>query len=439
VVLLAGGVAVAQTEGLTVVWSQFQGGPQHLGVAAVSTLVPPLEEVWRFDDPSGEVGLSSPVLVGGLTIAVGADRVLGLDVATGEEEFSVGRARGPLADPAVGEVEGQTILVYTQGEGELTEAAAVDLATRDSLWKVQIGAGSRSGVTALGDRAFVGDREGVLHALDLATGQPLWAYRGAGEINSPVAAGEGLVVAVFGDPSAGEAGAVALDPETGDVIWTYTPPLRSPFASAPSLLAGGVIVGFADGVRALSAESGTELWRTRTRSPISPSSAVAVAGGAVYAADVSAGLYRLDEATGVRAWDFQFDELTLRGAPAIVGGTAFLGLQDGRLAAVDIRSGHQVWEADTGTGSLGAIAVGPETLVVKKGGARGGLVAFRNDPTGTLLDISSPTDLDLPGVLRDFGLAFLAVFGVLFLLFRFLLRRVLPPAPGTSAAPRGNA
>jgi hypothetical protein len=51
---------------------------------------------------------------------------------------------------------------------------------------------------------------------------------------------------------------------------------------------------------------------------------------------------------------------------------------------------------------------------VSKRGSRGGLLAFRTDPTGTRLHIESPTKLHLGTVLVRYAIAFVLVFGVVF-------------------------
>jgi len=153
----------------------------------------------------------------------------------------------------------------------------------------------------------------------------------------------------------------------------------------------------------------------------------------VYVTDVSGGLYRLDDRSGMREWDFQFNwkvpsggGLAQRGSPIVAGDYVVIGLQDGRLAAVDAETGELAWEQETGDGALKSIAVAGDTLVVGKGGDDGGLVAFRHDPDGQLTHIPSPTTLDLGGVLVAFAIGFLIVFAVV-LGVGLLIKWRLPP------------
>jgi outer membrane protein assembly factor BamB len=95
---VAAAPALAQGSG-EVVWSQFQGGPAHLGTAASAPL-PPYREAWRFESHAGAV--SGPVVVGDTAIAVGEHAVLAVSLETGELAWQVARNGGPLSMPAVG-------------------------------------------------------------------------------------------------------------------------------------------------------------------------------------------------------------------------------------------------------------------------------------------------------------------------------------------------
>jgi outer membrane protein assembly factor BamB len=430
-----GAPVLARQAEFTPTWPGFQGGAAHEGAIPQSTLTPPLEVAWRFDDPEGESGLSAPVLVGDVAIGVGRAHVYGLDIATGQEEFSLDRAEGPIADPAIGDAGGTSVLVFTQGERDDTELTAVDLATREEIWTLPLESTSRSGVTVDGDRVYVGDRSGRLYAIDLATGDALWTYVDDGDFDVAPAARADKVFAIVLAQSDRNLRLVAVDSETGRASWDFEPGIGTVSASSPTIAEDRLFVGFGDlYVRALNPDDGQQLWSSRTRGFFSLLSSGAFADGDIFMADVSAGLYRLDAGTGARVWDYQFDSLVVRGSPIVVGSTAFLGLDDGRLAAVDLATGNLVWEGDTGSGALGAIAAGARELVVKKGGRRGGLVAFRADPDGELISVPSPTRLEVGPVLMSYGLAALTVFALLFLAYMLVLRRLVAapvePIPG---------
>ena len=107
----------------------------------------------------------------------------------------------------------------------------------------------------------------------------------------------------------------------------------------------------------------------------------------------------------------------------VTASNVVIGLGDGRLAAISVATGHLVWESDTGPGALGDLALGDGVLLVSKGGANGGLIAYRHDASGHLLDEASPTELDLARLAGNFAAAFVVILGLV-ALGGFLLGRV---------------
>lgn len=418
--------ALASLRAQTPAWGQLQGGPAHTG-AAPEGPVPPYREVWRFSPPEG--GLSGAVILGGVTITVGVDAVYGIDLVTGKEVWTFPRAGGALAIPAVGEVDGGRLLVFTQGVGDpQSSIVAVNLHTMAQAWSRPLEALSRSGVTIEGGRVFVGDDGGRVYGLDLATGDELWPpAKGAGPIDAPPAVAEGTVYAVARGASTQPVQVLALDAAEGSTAWRFEPRAAAATASVPVLADGAVIMGFGDRlVRALDAGDGAERWNSLVNNLFSPVSSAAYADGAVYIADVSGGLYRIDGGSGERAWSYQFNRLVVRSSPVVSGSSVLLGLDDGRLVAVEASSGLLVWQGPPSPGLIGAIAAGTGKVVVLKGGKPGSLVAFEHDPDGRLVSIPSPTKLDLGKLLPPFGLAFVLVFVAVYIPATLVKRRVGP-------------
>lgn len=405
-------------------WPQFQGGPAHVGAVEGAGLRPPFARAWTFHEPGSDRGLSGPIVAGDVAVAVGVEAVFAVDPATGRERWSVPRARGPLASPAVGAAGGGEVLVFTEGEeASDSRVVAVDLEARSVRWRVSLDEVSGSGVTVDGGRAFVGDRDGRVYALDLSAGDLLWTAEVDGRIDTPPAASNGRVYVIAANRSTGAVRVVALEADSGEVAWSFAR-AGGGFGTGLSVAGGTVVVGTADRlVRGLDAGSGEERWAGRARTLFSPLTAPAFVDGEVVIADAAAGLYVLDGDTGDRLWDFQFDAQVERGAPVVVDGLILLGLDDGRLAAVDRGTRNLVWEGRTGPGGLGPIAAGPGVVLVSKGGKEGGLVAFRHDPRGRRISVPSPTVLDLPMALVRYAVAFVLVFGA-----ALVLARVLPTA-----------
>src|SRR5205085_5195722 len=163
---------------------------------------------------------------------------------------------------------------------------------------------------------------------------------------------------------------------------------------------------------------------------LSPRGAPAAGTGAVYLADLAGSVERVSADSGSREWGYRFNSirslpipyLDFFSSPVLTGPSVLIGLGDGRLGAVSAATGHLQWEGDTGPGALGGIALGDGIVVVAKQGVNGALIGFRHDPSGTLLDEPSPTELDAGQLLGRFAAAFVIVFG-LALFAGLLLRR----------------
>ena len=461
---------VAQETGA---WSQFQGGSDHRGVL-VDAPQPPYRIRWTFPAPEDEE-LSGAVIVEDLAISVGERAVYAVDLLSGELAWEVPRTEGPISTPAVA-TGNRTTVLYLEGPGgddatspsaptsptpsspsasptssplpsddvdaDGSVLVALDLADQTERWRVALGAESRSGVTLDANTAYVGDEDGIVHAIALGDGQVRWtadlsegsgvegatgatacdAFEG-GAVDVPIGVAEDRVIVVGRNVDGGAVAVGAFSASTGDCAWRVFPQLGSSAISAPAAAEGIVVVGSADRfVRGLAAEDGQERWSSLALSLFSPFSAPAFPAGTVYVADLGGGLYRLEASDGARVWSYQFNEVVL-GSPVISGDTVLLGLNDGRLVALNATSGHLVWQAGTGSGRLGALALAPDAIVAEKGGRDAGLIAFEHDPEGRLVDVPSPTELDPPTTLSRIGLAAVMVVAALLVPGIFLRRR----------------
>lgn len=403
-------------------WSQFQGGPGHPG-ALGDAPAPPYRQAWAFRAPEG--ALSGAVVVGSVAITVGERAVYGVDIGTGKQVWQLNRNGGPLSMPAVGTVGAEQVLVFLDESENLgTSMVGVDLSSMSERWRVPLGATASSGVTVYGASAYAADVDGTLYAVSLRAGTLLWTADTIGRVEGPVAAADGNVYVVARDPDQQRVQLLALDPQTGDPRWDFSPRVGAATASVPAAGSGLVVIGAADRlIRGLGADAGSERWTSLALSLFSPLSGAALESGTMVIADASGGVYRLDPTNGHELWDQQLNELVVRSSPVFAGTSVLVGLNDGRLVALDVGTGHLVWQNRPTPGLIGTIALSPDAVVAVKGGSTPGLVAFVHDPEGSLTDVPSPTEVDLAQLFGNFAVAFAGCFVVLYVPFRLLRRR----------------
>ncbi len=190
--------------------------------------------------------------------------------------------------------------------------------------------------------------DGLIHALDPATGAERWRYDTHRCGWSSPALGGGLLFATsFGDPhcssrfSDGEI--VALSALTGQVRWRRTI-ARS--ESSPLVANGTVYFGDADGyVHALAAATGKERWSFATGGAVK--SAPALAGGRLFVGSYGGNLSALDPSTGKLLWQ-SGGHGNLYSSPSVVDGRVYVGSNDSHVFAFSARSGAQLWSFGTG-------------------------------------------------------------------------------------------
>ena len=443
-------------------WQQAQGDASHTGFAA-NAVVPPYREAWDLPvplgGPSSTFGLSAPVVAGSAVIAVGPDRVVAADLATGGQLLSADRDEGPSVSPAIASVKRRQLVIFTEGFGGTepgttasasasastsssptpvagsvnepfdSHVEAIDLETQEPAWDepVQLESVSRTGVTVDGATAFVGDNRGKIYAIEVSTGRIAWSAEVGGTLSTSLGVADGSVVATVQGGTSSTPRVVALDEADGSKIWDHEIEGGSVYASSPAIADGRVVVAFADQtVRAFDLADGTEAWTARINNPVFFTGAPAVTPDAVLVVDSFGQVYRLDPTTGERDWDYAINETVLRSPVVVAGNRVLVATTTGRLVAVDIASGDLVWQGVTGGGLLRSLTPTPDVVVGVRGGTQAGLVAFEQDPDGTLVSLVSPTTIDLPSLLLAFFAAAAPVALVLSLGGRWLRVRMGP-------------
>lgn len=138
----------------------------------------------------------------------------------------------------------------------------------------------------------------------------------------------------------------ALDKQTGRRIWKTS--TRTLLSAGPGVGDELVLLGTSDGeLIALRADDGAERWRTPASSEIL--AIPRIHAGVVIVQTVDGNLSGYNSETGHRLWVFDrtVPVLTLRGtsSPLIIDDVVLAGFASGKLYALDIQTGRQLWEA----------------------------------------------------------------------------------------------
>jgi outer membrane protein assembly factor BamB len=229
------------------------------------------------------------------------------------------------------------------GDGRVV---ALDPASGRERWRADVGARVRSTIAVQAGTLVFGTMDGHVRALRARNGAPLWTFATDGAahtfadqgndttsvVASPtiVGSGPGALVAVGGRDGV----LYALELATGHLRWRLTHDGSSwILATATDGRTLYVASGSAAIVQAVDAATGTERWRSKTRGAVFAS--LALAGDTVLVSDFSGTLAGLDGATGQRRWEFPLGGRALS-TPLAAGGLVIAASDAGVLRAFDI-------------------------------------------------------------------------------------------------------
>lgn len=248
---------------------------------------------------------------------------------------------------------------------EINEAFQVKV-----LWDASVGDGvshyfSRIKPIVAYNKTISASRMGDVIAFDQATGKKLWQID-LSDINNERRFWDSRVSAlVAGGPIAGmskvflgtENGKIfALEAETGELVWQGD--VKGEIITPPAIDDGILVVNSASGIlKAFNADTGEELWQVQQDVPaltLRGISAPVIASGGVLLGtgkgDVS--VYILDK--GQQGWATEIGEPTgstelervidVDAAPVVFGDKIYAISSRGNLAAIDLKSGRILWK-----------------------------------------------------------------------------------------------
>ena len=241
---------------------------------------------------------------------------------------------------------------------------AVHSASGQAAWVYQ---GTNSVVgrpSVTGDRVIFAQADGTITCLALKSGSVAWQYvppeesYAAETVVDGTAVGDGKVFFVKGDGKL-----YAVSAANGRPLWTYDSGLE--LRSAPSFASGLVLLGEQRGIfSAISPANGKRLWGGGAGGAINTP---ATDGANVYFSSWDGSVQSVRIKGVVPQWRANVgDPITT--PPFIGGGKVFVGTANGKVAALDSRSGSVLWTFDTQGGNMAAQPVFAEGLVFAGGG-----------------------------------------------------------------------
>lgn len=204
------------------------------------------------------------------------------------------------------------------------------------------------GASVDGERVFASNGLGDVVALNVADGTEIWRKRPGGPLRGAPTLANGNVYVITQDNQL-----FALTQDAGDVSWTSTASLESQGVfgvAAPASANGTVVAGFSSGeLNAFRYENGRSLWaEVLSRSSITTSvsslsdidAEPVIDQGRVYAVGQGGRMVAIDLASGQRMWEQNIAGIS---TPWAAGEWLYVVTDDARLLAIARGSGKVRW------------------------------------------------------------------------------------------------
>jgi outer membrane protein assembly factor BamB len=325
-------------------WGQTGGGLEGKGFRG-KELTPPLQLLWS--QKLNGAPVSGALFAGDLLLQLTtAPTLYAFDRRSGERLGKQGFDLDACAPPAL---SGELLVLSLLGED--AELQALDRGTRKVSWRLR--GKFCAPLAARGDTVWAAGEDERLRALDAASGEELWQMDIGGRLRTGVAVGGGMAFIGSGE-------LLALDAASGEEVWRQ--PLESQARTRPAVGGGRVFVGTAAGrIVALDVESGAELWRAELGGL--PTPGMALTERVLVVGAVDRGIYGLDLQSGEQLWRFA-TEGVVRSSPAVAGMTAYCGSSDGYFYALALDSGKMLWKYRLDGPVITPVSVGAEAISV---------------------------------------------------------------------------
>jgi outer membrane protein assembly factor BamB/predicted MPP superfamily phosphohydrolase len=211
-------------------------------------------------------------------------------------------------------------------------------------WRFESGWTIASSAAPAGDTVVFTDGSGAVRALRVADGSIAWEFKTDEPIYSTPEVAGGRVV--FGST---DTRIYALDARLGTPVWKLV--TRSPVVACPRIVDGIAYIGAGDHIfRAIEMATGRLAWRAEGIDGYVETKPL-VTGGVVVFGAWDGRLHALDAKTGWPLWDWMGDKPSVFYSPAAcrpvaANGRVFIVSPEPWLAAIELESGRGLWGTD---------------------------------------------------------------------------------------------
>lgn len=216
-------------------------------------------------------------------------------------------------------------------------------------WQYDSGWTIASSAAVYGETVIVGDASGAVRALRIADGSVAWEFKWGGPVYSTPDVADGRAVFASTDGTAW-----SLNAATGLPVWSFhraSEHLSTSIVACPRIAGGVVFIGPGAGdFDALGLAKGNVVWSRRGTGGFVETKPLVADGKVVFGA-WDGRLYALDEKTGELAWTWQGDRPSPFYSPAAcwpvaANGRVFIVAPDRKMAAIELDTGSEVWRTD---------------------------------------------------------------------------------------------
>ncbi len=214
---------------------------------------------------------------------------------------------------------------------------ALDMKDGTKRWEFKNDIGFTAAPAVRDDRVYIGDIDGHFHCIDAKSGERLWHHEAGAEVDSGAN--------FFGDKvlfGSQDSVLYCLMADSGELVWKHS--INDQIRCSPTIVEDRIFLAGCDGLlHILNARTGEPLRDVEIESPtgVTP----AASGDYVYFGTEAGVFFCIDWKKGEVVWKFQDGERSqaFRSSPTVHDELVIFGGRNRRLHALDKQTGQERW------------------------------------------------------------------------------------------------